>query len=573
MHPAGSRGTNRANRRWWFALVILLAWQLVGVWPAAPVEGDAEAIAAGAEGLAAGGPGGVERCYRYAGQVAIYALLAGARRFLGVACLPAFAALSAAAALAFVLLGAALVRRLLGVPYAAAGLALLLFQETGTSAFYPNSTIVAAAVLLAACAIASAGETTWTRGAASGAALAVAGLARADVALVAPVLPLLLYRGEARRAAVAAAASVATALALYGAVSAALGAGPLAALHEAVEHMGGRAAVSGEVPGWLGHESVRSLVGFWSPGWLLGAALGGVSLVRRGAWKLLPVALAGTVPLFAAYARNLSSPKYLVYAIPFLALLGLAGLAETARWGRRAATLAVVLLAVHSALGLRVVVRSKPWIAPPGDALVLLGRDFAGGPFSRVELALGGGTIVPTADGPRLASGVAFAPLVWHRAKASTARCQRRLEAVLASADAVPGELFSGSWLAQNATEVALRETGFTPVHRGRLPIPYGARSLWRRGTQTIVHTSCEIYSYEWRERAWALSHATSREVLYVAGGGRERAMMLSYAAARAVCDDDGPTCLALLALDLGHTPGLVAPTAAQPSQGATSLR
>jgi len=549
-----SRVRGRASRLWWLAFLVVLAWQVLGVFPAAPVEGDGEAIAAGSEEVAFAGLDAATECYRYAGQVGTYAILAAGRTVLGAPCLPTFAVISAVAAVAVVTLGASLLRTLLGIPFALAGLALLLFQETATAGFYPNSTVLAAAAFLLACVVA---VSEWpARWLVAGLAVAAAGLLRADVILVAPVLPVLFHRNDARATARTTLACAATAILVYSASATMLAAGPTAAVREAVSHMGGDAAASLQVPGWLGLETVRALVAFLSPAWLLAFVLGVALLIRRRRWRLVLIVALGTVPLAIAYSRNLSSPKYLYYAIPFVAVAALAAATERTRPWRAAWTGAVVLLLAHQLIGIRVTVRSKPWVAPPRDAIVFARRSFTGGPFGRLELALGAGTIVPTADGPRLSSGQAFAPLVWHRSKVSTRRCQRRLEQLLDGPESTPGELFSGSWLAVQVVDNALWSEGFVPVDETQLPLPYGWRKHWRRGRDTIVHTSCEITSYEWDQRAFALRYASQPRVLYVVGGGRERSAMLSHTSSPPVCDDDGPTCIALLDLDLRKVAG-----------------
>ena len=421
----------------------MLAYVGLGWFPWTPVEGDDIAIAAGALHLSLDGNLDHGFGYRYDTQPATYLLVAGLHKALDVPPVTGFALGTLAGFAAFFGFGTWLVARQTQVPAPLSALALLLFQESYVSAYYANSSMMAAGFLFAAVFLAFGKSTRSVL--AAGGLFATAVLARFDAILMAPVFVIVLFDRERdcwRRMALFALASacVFLLLAYAGGVSIAR------IWEESAGHARRFVSLERTLMNYL---TLVSGVGCLL--WVVGLR----AVVNGRSWRLLLMSFAGWVPLVAAYGLTVTTPKYLLYGIPFFTLLVACGLKEvlagTSRSAHRLRWLCVGLFAVQYILG----------------------------PFSVASWALGRNVVVVgTHDGLRRLDAVGYVPLMWLRTKLDYHHGLADAERILSAACdgtnhglALTGDWFSSKWVAYQ-----LLRAGYRCVesvrHFDQIPIP-----------------------------------------------------------------------------------------------------
>ena len=486
-HP--SPGPHASPRWLWWVVGALVAWHMVGYLPVGPVECDSVSLATFAEHAALHGRGAVDLSYNFAGTSGAHLVLLAARQLTGLDAFAVFTWLSVLASLGCLVLGALLIARLLAWPVAGAVLLLLAFQETMASGYYPNSNVLAALPALGAAVMAQRRTVDraapWRDVVVGGALFGLAGWLRADVALLAPVLVALLWRRGpvtpwlARVGVLGVVAGVVAVTLLYA------GGSSIARILATAGHVlgGERRSVGGGLVALLQLPTVMSHVAF--------LPVVALPLLPLGLWALartrrpvLAIALAGMLPLWAVMARALTSPKGIYYLLPYAALTVGAGLAWL--WQHRARrTLAVlaVVEVLQLVVGVRVSLASKPWAAEPTPTLLTVWSQERAGPLSRVAVTLGAGTVIPTDDGPRLASGTLFAPWLWRQSKSVRRDVVDRTVAWL---NTESGPLLPMWALTCDGTTLArwsLTRAGFTATSEHHLPI---RQLIWTRGSQRV---------------------------------------------------------------------------------------
>lgn len=402
---------------------LFLAYTTFGMLPIEPLEGDGLGIANGAHQLATVGLDNTTLAYRYPVQSGTYAVVALLHQIAGVNTYVLLALISAFAALLLVLASAALLHRITGFPVGACGLVLLLFQEAYTTGYYGNSTVVAGFLVIAALWNAAPARGL-PRLLLSGLLLGLGIWMRFDAVLVAPALLLLVHRGNWRqtitRTALVAGVTVVVALAALTLSG--------SSLQNILNSVGGhRELVSGSGGSLmlLENNDLRSHVTFFTGLVLLLIGLGCFHLLRTRQWQTLGTICLGTLPLYAAYTGAITTPKYLVYLLPFFACLALYAAPELAALYARHRTLAGLLLAglcllfvMQYVVGWEFSSSARPNLRKPTPTLVRLFSMTTPLPrIERVTWAIGAGSSATTGDGRRLLSGVLFAPIFQHHLK------------------------------------------------------------------------------------------------------------------------------------------------------------
>jgi hypothetical protein len=252
-----------------------------------------------------------------------------------------------------------------------------------------------------------------------------------------------------------------------------------------------------------------------------------LAAIRRQ-WHLIALFTLGFAPPWLVHASNFTSPRYLYVAIPFVVLPALYGLFSPGK--RKAVPAVMVLLFVAQYMvGARLVLRAKPWVLEPKPSgLVLWSHEFTQGPLLRASIALGPGSVIPTLDGPRFSSGIAFTPLAWREYKLALNAGAARIGEYIRDYGGDRLEVCTSSWFARSVFNELLASSGFRLERLQPLPGPGATRLLWQRGGLLVGHTHRESYADEWSERFRVLDLVKSPRVLYVAGGGGgERHMLL----------------------------------------------
>ncbi|MCS7248854.1 MAG: hypothetical protein NZ840_11540 [Anaerolineales bacterium] len=408
---------------WVIGLCFLLAlvYLATGVFPFAPMESDGNHIANGVTQMLSGEPPQNPFSYRYEAQSGTYWLLYWASRLWHLPPFDTFCILSAIGALTFVLTASLAVARVSNRPFALVGLGLLSLQEVWTSAYYPNSNILAAAFLF--------GGTLLAVLVPSSALLIPAGLLlglsvwmRFDALLMLPVLPLLIHRGlwkETFWRSVWLGSIVALTILVTLNVSKVT----LSEIFESSQsHFRMKAATT---PGlgipWLGDSNVKSHLAYFPLFFVVLLFWGFLCAVLTHRWRVVGGFLLGVLPLYLTYLGDLTTPKYLLYAAPFFVWLALEGAysfsQHLGKWRFLVVLLGLLVLGQY-VLGLRLRFVSKPYYYPAEPTFARLFRISL--PFSSIDelsVVVGAGARISTVDRDRLFSGIFFAPLMWRTQK------------------------------------------------------------------------------------------------------------------------------------------------------------
>ncbi|MFH1921856.1 MAG: hypothetical protein ABIP48_18475 [Planctomycetota bacterium] len=456
----------------------ILCYVAVGFAPSTPVEGDDIAIAAGALHLSRYGDLDHGFDYRYDTQAATYVLVAALDRALGVPPMTGFALWTLAGFAAFFGFGTWLVARETQVPAPLAALVLLLFQESYVSAYYANSSMIAAGFLFAAVFLASKESVRSVL--AAGGLFALAVLARFDAILMAPVLLIVLCDGERESwkrmiLFTIVSAGVFLLLACAGGVSIAR------IWEESAGHAERFVSLKRTLMNYL---TLVSGVGFLL--WFVGLR----AVVNERRWRLLLMSFAGWVPLVVIYGLTVTTPKYLLYGLPFFTLLVACGLKTvlegTSRPAYRLRWICVILFTVQYVLG----------------------------PLTVTSWALGQNVVVVgTHDGLRRLDAVGYVPLMWLRTKLhyqeGLAEAERILSATCDGTDnglALTGDWFSSKWVSYQLLRAGYRCVE-SARHFDQIPIPTQldfqvyAKGEKRMTTFQIEWVATAGASRDWRSR------------------------------------------------------------------------
>ncbi len=502
-------------------LAVWLAWSALGVHPVAVLEGDGAAIATSAQRWAEQGPEALENAYRYEMQSGTYVVLMLLARVLGVDALVVFGILSAVASAALILFSGRWISMRTGLSFPASGLLVMLLPETWISAYYPNSTVLAAAlVVISFNLLAEAGRLrsatvrgTEERGAgpcfwptllatkfangpkkgpdpdrplcgcfrwllAGGAVFGLACWVRFDAVVVAPAVPLVLAPGDwatkSRQSAIV--AVVAAATAVVGMIASGAGLSELAGSY--LRHRGAAGS-------WA--LTVKSLVAFFPLVVAFLMALGTWRIVAERRGRDAALVLLGVLPLAFLLRSSLTTPKYLLYAAPLVALVaghGLIALGGSVGARKKVlASAAVVLFAVQYPLGLQIehVQGYRPTPHPTLLRIASVEIDRSGP--ERVVLVVGAGATISTHDALRLSSGILFGNGTWHYYKHESAVAAATLIDVVASGSAGTTDLWvEEPWEAGQLVEHALIRAGY----RRRFAGPGDLQQTWEHGGRRV---------------------------------------------------------------------------------------
>lgn len=453
--------------------LVLAAYQALGIFPVSPVEGDGIGIANGAKQAASVGLGPTPLSYRYSVQSGTYALIVMVHKLTGLDTLVAFSLLSAFCAVLFILMSAALLRRIVGYAFPVCGIVVLLFQEVSTGGYYANSTVIAAAFSVLALYILAASDRMYAH-IVAGVLLGVGVWMRCDAILVAPACLLLLHGRDwkqtlSRTAIVALTTVLVSTSAIYlsgGSISAIL-------LTTGSYLTTDFSATPGLGIPLLGAVTVKSHLSFFSMCLLFLILLGVLYLVRTRNWHFLGILLLAVIPFYVAMQGKIESPKYMYYLVPFFCVAALSAFSEirVATHRKRAFyLLAVTFLFVSQYIvGLRLSFASKPYIEEPYPTLAYL---FVTDPpteaITRASLVVGSGTLVTSPDGPRLSSGVLYAPLAWYNQKSLLNAELTGFYSYLANADSTPLHIVAPLYQARQLVSHVLLDSGYDCTEKGR---------------------------------------------------------------------------------------------------------
>jgi hypothetical protein len=379
----------------------------IGSWPFSPVEGDEVGVLTGVGEMGKRHP---DQRWFY-----LFPLHAGShhliRLFLTLgAPTPelAFGLATAIGAILSFIFSTLVLKRLAGTGWVAAALWLAAIPETAATAFYLNTSAIGAAFVWPAVALAT-GPATIGRSLAAGVLMGIGGWMRIDglgIGLAIPILWWRFDRPRAIRASALLAITTPATLFLLSFLSSISWADALSIWSARTAIIPAKTAIGNSLLAIGPIMALATLVGL----------LNITRLKDRLYWAIL--LLLSILPTAAAHSRHLTTPKYLYYALPFIALPGLLLITRTLEVAQRRGRfvmgfiVSLLILDWFSAFRFWQSQRRRwPLDAPAATlASVQLGS-------TKAEWVLGEGEMIPTDDGWRPKGGYGFAPIRWHKAK------------------------------------------------------------------------------------------------------------------------------------------------------------
>lgn len=422
-----SRGSSWYKWIWWGLFIGLVIYQLSGIFPITTFEGDGVAIAVGANSFDTFGFGDTPLTYRYSFQSFTYVFIYILSKLLHLPTFPVFSILGALSAIGYVLLSAALVKQFSGLSYPLSGLIILSFQEAMAAAYYPNTNVIAAFLVTGGLmALKSAtGYTPSLPGMAQRSVvyskafwsilsvilIALGVLARIDsIIIIAPFLVIFLYHRKPGRYDWLAVPGffIVVAIWIYS-----FNLDPSFALKVAGRHLGTHYYLGLISKSYL---SFFSLAGIWL------ICLGCIYLIAHRRFFVLILALAGILPSVVMYSQTMTTPKYLLYTLPYWGLLAaFSALSLQSIRPSISRVLKVITAGLFVAQYIFGVQVSAPTLSSPKypAAPELLPLLHLQSPSRAIEaeIVIGAGQPVYTHDQYRLTSGILFSPSYWSSAK------------------------------------------------------------------------------------------------------------------------------------------------------------
>lgn len=448
----------------WPAIILVIlvtGWFFLGSWPFTAVEGDDLGIATGVLVLLRTGDVSHPLLYRYHPQAGTYWLTAAASHLTGWSPSEGLAVLSLVGGLVLWWGSAAYAIRLLPIPVLLALITPLFVQELWVASYFGNSTILAAGAAVLGLLLISLStrrpvptDRSGTRRALSaanlsaalgGVFLALATWIRFDAILLLPAIAWAAIGADSRRffRLIPFAGSFVTFLAFLIICS---GVRLTEVFAQGASHVLNFAQWRQSLISWLVWGSV---------GLVLLLVFGIRRLWTSKNWQELILASLGFFPFAAVYGWNLTTPKYLLYTVPFATRLACHG------W-----------LEVLSAY--RIGRRLPLWIIA---GILLL--QFVGGPLTVITRLTGGNWIIAgTHDGPRRLEGLLWNPVDWHRTKDNIRSMwpalRSHVRTLLAAHESLM--MLTDDWFSSRWVRLELLQLGFLPTdcrrHFAFIPVP-----------------------------------------------------------------------------------------------------
>lgn len=479
----------------WVLYVLLLAWYMSGAFPVGASQGDAFQEAAGVEHIARYGWGEPLLTHNFVGCPGLTWTLLLLRKLTGIAPLALICYLCAVSGLIYLLAGAGLVQRLTRLPFPLAGMVVLLSPVAIIAGAYGNDMVTSSALAILAMYF-FAGRITPITLFAGAVSLGLAGLFRADAVLITPAIPFLLYRGDLGK--------TLRQVILAGLVSATVAIGLVYLCGSNVAAIVSHArAVASDMGRTL--QIVGFYVSFFPLLIVYLFVIGLIALVKDKQWRMLAVFIAGVAPLWLIHL-TFPLPKYFTHVVPFFAIVCSYALGSVLRLpASRGRSLRLALVCVlfvgQYLLGLQVVLRDKPWRAPPKPTpVVVLDHDFPTGRLSYAALVVGPGTLNPFGHSGTPVSGIFFTPLnLRHNHIVTRAGLEDAVEYVR-DAQAHRLVFFANAHDGVQAAVYALVNNGYRCLLRARMPWPNSFRYDWVNGERTAVIYRMENADYDMRD-------------------------------------------------------------------------
>lgn len=410
-------------------IVILLAcFHLAGCFPFVSFETDSMAIASACQHIINTGAFKASVLgHSFDMQSGTYFLIVSSAKLLSITTLDAYFIISVCATIVYFICIVLFVRRLTNFHFLPICIALFLFQEISTLAYYPNSTIIAAATWLSGILIALY-RPNIKYVLLSGFIMGIAGWIRIDILFVFPaVLPAFFIITKDLKKAIQfsfylAIISIPTILTLMHFSGA-----EVAGFLGYTDDHGTLFKMSNNI-GLLDIHLIRAHLSSFSLLLITLITFGIIYLVKQKRWNFIALLLFGIVFYYLLGINNTVAPKHLASAIPFwliIALFGWEFILSINKYHKLIITLILLPLFVFQYLiGFVFEIKSIPYadkeysILYPSPKLFNITQiNLNQKGISNLEINLGAGTKIPSSDEISLSSGIAFNPLSWKTMK------------------------------------------------------------------------------------------------------------------------------------------------------------
>ena len=407
-------------------IVILLAcFHLAGCFPFVSFETDSMAIASACQHII--NTGAFEASvlgHSFDMQSGAYFLIVSSAKLLSITTLDAYFILSVCATIVYFTCIVLFVRRLTNFHFLPICIALFLFQEISTLAYYPNSTVLGAATWLSGVLIALY-RPKIKYVLFSGFILGIAGWIRIDILFVFPaVLPALFIVTKDLKKAIQfsfylAIISIPTILALMHFSGA-----EVAGFLGYTDDHGTLFKMSNNI-GLLDIHLIRAHLSSFSLLLITLITFGIIYLVKQKRWNFIALLLFGIVFYYLLGINNTVAPKHLASAIPFwliIALFGWEFILSITKYHKLIIALILLPLFIFQYLiGFVFEIKSVPYAnkeyailhaAPELVKIAQINLNKKG--IADLKVNLGAGTKIPSSDEILLSSGIAFNPFSWN---------------------------------------------------------------------------------------------------------------------------------------------------------------
>jgi len=415
-------------------IFLTLIWLSIGYFPILNIEGDSALFSAGCERLSQGKLSlPPVYFYEWDMQPLVGFIVVSAKHlFPHFTCEQIYYVFTILCSLIYFFVAALFVSKLTKIRWEYCFFILLLFPESYSIGYYSNTTIFASLVSLLAFLIILKKPLNPI----SMLLLGIAPLLRVDVLAIYPVILLLFWRHLDLKKS------------LYYSVFYAIGvlvicsigfwllkANPLATLNEYNE------LLDHQSPSIDFKSFIMINAAFYLISMLILIFIGTSNLYKSKQYKLLFLCLLPIIILYIIY-RDFSgaATKHIQYLLPFVSILVVYGLMVLKRQivGKKYVTSFIILVLIigQGFIGVRVFPNSKPWLTkiysaqyPQPKIATLFSHSVK--KVGKVEVVIGAGQIVSTADEYMLLSGNFFAPSYWYKLKKNELYERRILEKII----------------------------------------------------------------------------------------------------------------------------------------------
>jgi hypothetical protein len=409
--------------------LIFLAYQAVGFFPIAPLDGDGNGVANGITLILQNKQFGDNwAAFSFPIQPGTFAITTLIALLLKTEPLNAYALVTAVSSVLFIIIGGLLVSRLTSISFPICGIILLLFQETLAGGYYGNGNITAAVLAISAVYIAAVMKGKWYELIIIGILSGIGAWIRLDSVIIHLGIFLLILStaGWSWKTALVRYLVVVSIAILVGLSGLYLSGSNISlVLKYLFMHLGTQHPATPDlgIP-FLGTPDAKSLLSYFSLLMVFLIILGLFGIIKLRKWFVLGFLSMCILPFFIIYRDQITTAEYMYYLIPFWGIAAVWGIKQVLIlrnkrkylfWG-----VIVFLFVAQYLIGLRVSFASKPYIKEPHPTILKIFEINKNiGPINSISIVIGPGTFITTASVGRLSSGLFFSPIYWSSEKAN----------------------------------------------------------------------------------------------------------------------------------------------------------